>query len=149
MTNDEMARKAAEINFEIVVAHGVVECKVGFVWRDTFIHNPFVDPQYGAFDVDTVQQYGDHYLNSIFVTDPAKALQIAQRQLRDTANEDIARYCVDRKLDVLDIIATIEAACGVLVPESDDLLETLTDEQLTKLWRRIEEIGKTTILDGN
>lgn len=140
MTTDQMAHEAAEINFEIVVAHGVVECKTGFVWRDTFIHNPFADPQYGAFDVDPVQHYGDAYLNSIFVTDPAKALQMAQQQLRDTAKDDIARYCEDHKLGLPEIIRTIEAACGVLVPESDDLLETLTDEQVAKVWTHVDKI---------
>ena len=142
MTTDQMAHQAAEINFEIVVTHGVVECKVGFVWRDTFIPNPFVDPQYGAFEVDPVQQYSDAYLNSIFVTDPAKALEMAQRQLRDTAKEDIARYCGDHKLDVPGVI---EVACGVrvLTTESEDLLETLTDEQVAKVWTLVETSARS------
>src|SRR5579862_5201400 len=90
--DEAVARKAAEINFEIVVAHGFGECNVGFIWQATFIHNPFVDPQYGAFVVDPVGQYGDDYLNSIFATDPGTALRMARQQLRALAAEDLARY---------------------------------------------------------
>lgn len=145
MTGEKMARKAVEINFEIVVAHGIGECKAGFEWHGTFIHNPFVDPQYGAFEVDPVQQYGDAYLNSIFATDPARALEMAQGQLRDWAKEDLARYCVDHDLDMITII---ENACGVRVPETGNPLWTLTDEQVARVWRHVEEIGKTT-MDGS
>ena len=140
MTELDMARQAAEINFEIVVAHGVVEGRVGFTWQDTFIHNPFVDPQYGAFEVDPVKQYGSAYLESIFVTDPARALALARDQLRATATEDLVRYCEDHKLQTADIIATIEAACGVKVSKCDDLLETLTDKQVAQVWTHVEKI---------
>jgi hypothetical protein len=44
MTNEEMARKAAEINFEIAIVHGLGGCKVGFEWHGLWIHNPYVDP---------------------------------------------------------------------------------------------------------
>jgi hypothetical protein len=142
MYSDEAARSAAEINFEIVVVHGL-EARVGFEWQETFIHNPFVDPQYGAFDVDPVQQYGDDYLNSIFVTDPGKALESAQRQLRELAAEDIARYGEDHRLGVPDLVANIEAACGVRVPEADDLLEALSDEQVAKVWMYVENLTRS------
>ena len=137
MTDEEMARKAAALNYEIIVVHGV-EGGVGFVWRETFIHNPFVDPQYGAFDVDPVEQYGAAYLESVFSTDPATALETARRQLRDKAGKDLARYRMDRRLSIPDIVATIEAVCGVRVPESDDLLATLTDEQVALVWSQVD-----------
>src|ERR1043166_5565166 len=117
MTAEQMARKAAEINFEIVITHGL-KGGVGFLWREIFIHDPFVDPQYGAFPVDPAEQYGDAYRRSIFATDPAKALEMAQHQLRDRAREDFNRYCMDNQLDAL---ATIENICEVQVPEADYL----------------------------
>lgn len=134
MTTDEMARNAAQINFEVVIVHGLADCKVGFVWHDTFIHDPFVDPQYGAFPVDPAKQYGDAYRQSIFATDPAKALEIAQQQLRDRASEDFSRYCVDNQLDAL---ATIESVCGACVAEAGNPLATLTDEQVARLWAHV------------
>lgn len=139
MTNDEIARKAADINYEIVITHGM-EGGVGFVWNETFIHDPFVDPQYGAFPVDPVQQYGDAYRESIFAADPAKALEMARQQLRERASEDLGRYCADRGLNGDGIPAVIEAALGVQVPESDDLLENLTDEQVAQVWDHVEKI---------
>ncbi len=54
MTAEEMARQAASINLAILT-HGV-QCTVGFQWQDTFIHDPFVDPQHGAFAVYPVEQ---------------------------------------------------------------------------------------------
>lgn len=104
------------------------------MWKDTFIHDPFADPQYGAFPVDPVEQYGDAYLGSIFITDPAKALEMAQYQLRDKASEDLKRYCVNNQLDAL---ATIEAVCGVRVPEVERLIG-LTGEQVVQLWRHVD-----------
>jgi hypothetical protein len=86
MTREQAAREAARINFDILV-HGV-QPKVGFEWRDTFIHDPFSDPQYGAFAVDPAAQYGAAYLDSVFATDPAAALEAARRHLRDAARED-------------------------------------------------------------
>lgn len=124
MTDEEMVRKAVAINCEIAITHGV-DGGVGFEWRGTFIRDPFADPQYGAFPVDPAQQYGDAYLNSLFVIDPAKALKMARQQLRDKASEGLNRFYVNADGS----IAVIEAACGVRVPYSADLLETLTYEQ--------------------
>ena len=138
MISDEMARKAAEINFEIVVAHGV-DGGVGFVWNEIFIHNPFVDPQYGAFEVDPVQQYGHAYLESIFATDPAKALEMAQQELRNRTSEDFKRYCVNNQLGAS---ATIETVCGLRVPEVDPLT-SLTDEQVSRLWAHVDGIRES------
>ncbi len=140
MTNDEVARKAAEINYEIVITHGV-EGGVGFVWQGTFIHDPFVDPQYGAFSVDPTQQYGDAYTESIFVTDPAKALQLAQQQLREKANDDLIAYCVEHELAAATVI---ESVCRVRAPESGNALEGLTDAQVAMVWAHVDEIGNTT-----
>ena len=72
MCAEEMIRKTAKINYEIIISHGL-EGGVGFVWQDTFIHDPFVDPQYGAFSVDPNQQYGDAYDQSIFSTVSVRA----------------------------------------------------------------------------
>ena len=40
MTDDEMARKAPDTSFEIVIAHGVAKGGIGFEWQNSFIHNP-------------------------------------------------------------------------------------------------------------
>jgi hypothetical protein len=133
MTNEEMARKTAAINYEIVITHGV-EGAVGFVWHEIFIHDPLVDPQYGAFPVDPDEQYGTAYRQSIFATDPAKALGMAQQQLREKASEDLRRYCGDNQLDAL---ATIESICGTRVAEADQL-GSLTDEQVARLWEHVD-----------
>lgn len=45
-------------------------------------HHPFTDLQYDFFPVGPVEQYSMAYTDSIFATDPANALRIAQRQLR-------------------------------------------------------------------
>ena len=68
MTDDELVRKTALLNCEIIITHGLTEGGVGFEWHGLFIHDPFADPQYGAFPVDPVQQYGDAYTGSIFVS---------------------------------------------------------------------------------
>jgi len=141
MTVEELVRKAAAINYEIIIAHGL-DGGVGFEWQGLFIHDPFADPQYGAFPVDPAQQYGDAYRQSIFVTDPAKALEMAQRQLREKAGEDLCRYCVDNHLDAT---AVIETACGVKVLATGNRLETLTDEGVATVWSHLEEIGNATI----
>jgi len=142
MSAEELARKTAAINYEIIITHGFSDGAVGFEWHGLFIHDPFSDSQYGAFDVDPVQQYGDAYLSSSFATDPAKAFELAQGQLREKASEDLRRYCVQ---DGLDAATVIETACGVTVPESADLLETLTDEQVAEVWAHVEGIGKASI----
>lgn len=139
MTVEDFARKTAAINYEIIVTHGLSDAGIGFEWQGLFIHDPFSDPQYGAFPVDPVRQYGDAYVNSSFVTDPAKALVMARQQLREKAGQDLCRYCVENDLDAT---AVIETACGVKAPESGDLLETLTDEQITKVWAHVEQIGR-------
>lgn len=138
MTTEEMARKAAEINFEIVITHGV-EGGVGFVWKEIFIHDPFADPQYGAFPVDPAEQYGDAYRQSIFATDPAKALEMARQQLRNKASEDFKRFCVNNQLGTF---ATIETVCGVRVPEVDPLT-SLSDEQVSRLWAYVDSIRES------
>src|ERR1039457_3550996 len=126
MTAEELARKTAAINYEIIITHGM-DGGVGFEWHGLFIHAPFVDPQYGAFPVDPAQQYGEAYTGSIFVTDPASAFQAAQRQLREKASDDLSRYCVAHGLDAA---AAIESVLGIDVAESDVALEALTDEQV-------------------
>jgi hypothetical protein len=135
MPNEELVRMTAEINYEIVITHGVSDAGVGFEWRGLYIHDPFTDPQYGAFPVDPVEQYGAAYLESVFATDPVTALQMAQRQLREKANEDLSRYCVDHQVDPAAVIATV---CGVRVAESGNRLETLTDEQVSKVWSHVD-----------
>lgn len=135
MTAEELARKTAAINYEIIVTHGLSDAGIGFEWRDTFIHDPFTDPQYGAFPVDPVQQYGEAYTESIFLTDPASALQMAQRQLREKASEDLRRYCGEHGLDAAAVIGTV---CGVRVDESGNPLEALTDEQVASLWSHVD-----------
>jgi hypothetical protein len=144
LTEGEIAHRAAAINREIAEFHGVA-CQVGFEWQGLFIHNPFADPQHGASGVDPVQQYGGAYLSSIFVTDPAKALEIASRQLRDAANKDLVRYCVDHNLDVPGIISTVEAIWDLRVPDAEELLESLTDEQVAHVWAHVDEIVKTKV----
>jgi hypothetical protein len=78
MTVDELVRKTALLNYEIIITHGLTDGGVGFEWQGLFIHDPFADPQYGAFSVDPVEQYGDANTGSIFVSDPAKAFEMAQ-----------------------------------------------------------------------
>jgi hypothetical protein len=136
--DDDMIRRTARINYEIVITHGL-EGEVGFVWNGTFIHDPFTDPQYGAFPVDPAVQYGDAYRQSIFATDPAKALEMAQQQLRDKASEDLNRFCVDNNLNAL---ATIETVCGVRAPGVYDLT-SLTDEQVARLWAHVDGIRES------
>jgi hypothetical protein len=133
MTDNDEIRRTARINQEIVITHGL-EGGVGFLWRETFIHNPFADPQYGAFLVDPVQQYGDAYSQSIFATDSAKALELAQHQLRVKASNDLSRYCMDNDLDP---VATIDSICGVRVHEVNHLT-SLTDEQVARLWLYVD-----------
>jgi hypothetical protein len=134
MTAEEMARKTAAINYEIVITHGL-DGGVGFEWQGLFIHDPFMDPQYGAFGVDPVQQYGDAYKGSIFVTDPAKALATAQRQLRENASADLKRYCLKNGADAA---AVIETVLGISVPGSGNPLEALADEQIVSLWLQVD-----------
>ena len=111
MTDEELVRKTAKINYEIVITHGLSDAGVGFEWQGLFIHDPFTDPQYGAFPVNPAEQYGAAYFESVFVTDPAAALQMAQQQLRDRASEDLRRYCADHEGDADGPISVIEAAC--------------------------------------
>lgn len=139
MTDEEMIRRTATINYEILITHGLSDSGVGFEWHGVFIHDPFTDPQYGAYPVDPVEQYGDAYTESIFVTDPKKALALAQRQLREKASEDLNRFCLDRELSGSGIVALVEAACGVRVPNSANPLETLTDEQVGMVWAHVDE----------
>jgi hypothetical protein len=75
----------------------------------------------------------------MFAADPAKALEMAQQQLRDKASEDFRRYCVDNRLDAL---ATIETVCGVRVPEVEHLI-SLTDEQMAQLWAYVDGIRES------
>jgi len=135
MTAEELARKTAVINFEIIVTHGLSDGGVGFEWHGLFIHDPFTDPQYGAFPVDPTQQYGDAYLNSILATDPAKALSMAQRELREKASVDLSRYCVEHGLDAA---AVIETVCGVRVQKSDKVFGALADEQVEAVWAHVD-----------
>ena len=145
ISDQELIRKTAAINYEIVISHGVSDAGVGFDWNGSFIHDPFTDPQYGAFPVDPAQQYGDAYTGSIFVTDPVYALQMAQRQLREKTNEDLSRYCVEHELDAA---AVIEAACGLRVVHSVTPLEILTDDNAVDLVRHIPSLP-TSAQDGN
>lgn len=134
MTAEELARKTAAINYEIVITHGL-DGGVGFEWQDIFIHDPFTDPQYGAFPVDPAQQYGDAYTQSLFVSDPASALQMAQRQLREKSSQDLRRYCIEHGLDAAAIIETV---CGVRVMEFFGPLKALTDEQVATVWSQVD-----------
>lgn len=138
MTNEEMIRKTAAINYEIIIAHGMADGGVGFEWQGIFIHDPFVDPQYGAFPVDPIQQYGADYLESIFVQDPGSALQMARREMRGKANEDLIRHCSDSGLDANEILAVVRAACGVRVLPSANPLEALADEEVARVWAHID-----------
>ena len=135
MTEEEMIRRTAQINFDIVITHGLSDAGVGFEWHGLLIHDPFTDPQYGAFPVDPFEQYGAAYTESIFTTDPAKALQMAQRQLREKANEDLNRYCVEHDVDAATVI---ENACGAKVMEFVDPLKALTDEQVEAVWSHVD-----------
>ncbi len=92
---------------------------MGFEWEGLFIHDPFSDPQYVAFPVDPVAEYGAAYLGSIFVTDPATALKLAKRHLTAYTTEDLTRYCEKHGFDAAAIIA---AVCGVEVMKSSKLL---------------------------
>jgi hypothetical protein len=134
MSDEPLARETAAVNYEIVVAHGL-DGGVGFGWNGLFIHNPFVDPQYGTFDVDPLEQYGDAYTESTFVTDPASARQMAQRQLREKATADLARYCLEHELPVTAVIRT---AGGMKVAESH--LESLSDEQIVAVWSYVDAL---------
>jgi hypothetical protein len=138
MTDEEMIRKTAAINYEIIITHGVVDGGVGFEWRGLFIHDPFADPQYGAFPVDPVEQYGDAYLTSVFSTHPEGALRMAQQQLRTSASEDLRRYCAVHRLDADGAMAIIEAACGIRELGSTIPMETLTEEQVARVWTYLE-----------
>jgi hypothetical protein len=135
MTDEEMIRRTAQINYELVITHGLSDAGVGFEWRGLFIHDPTMDPQFGAFPVDPAQQYGDAYTGSIFVNDPATALQMARQQLREKASDDLSRYCVEHGLDAASVI---ESACGVRVSHSAIPLETLTDEDVVKVWAHVD-----------
>jgi hypothetical protein len=137
MTGEEMARKTAALNYEIVITHGL-DGGVGFEWQVLFIHDPYMDPQYGAFNVDPVRQYGDAYTGSIFATDPASALQMAQRQLRDKANADLRRYCTEHGEDAA---AVIEFVTGVSVPVNENALEALTDAQAASVWAHVDGLA--------
>jgi hypothetical protein len=137
MTSEEMVRKTAAISYEIVVTHGFADGGVGFEWEGLFIHDPFVDPQYGAFPVDPTQQYGEAYLLSSFVTDPAKALHMAQEQLRAKASTDLTRFCLNHEQSAA---AVIETACGARVPGDDHRLAALTDEQVERLWAHVDPL---------
>ena len=147
MTDDELVRKTVLLNYEIIITHGLTDGGVGFEWQGLFIHNPFADPQYGAFAVDPVQRYGDAYMESIFATDPVKALELAQQQLRDNASGDLSRYRTDHGLNDDGVIAIIDAACGVRVPNSANPLEALTNEQVVLVWAHVDETvsGKARI----
>jgi hypothetical protein len=140
MTAEELARKTAAINYEIIITHGL-DGGVGFEWRGLFVHDPFTDPQYGAFPVDPTQQYGEAFTGSIFITDPASALEMAQRQLREKASADLLRYCVEHGLDAA---AVIETVCGVKVMEIGDPLEALTNEQAAKLWLHVDRAASAS-----
>jgi hypothetical protein len=135
MTPEESARKTAAINYEIIITHGL-NGGVGFEWQGLFIHDPFTDPQYGAFPVDPVQQYGEAYTGSIFATDPASALQTAQRQLREKASADLKGYCVEHGLNAA---AVIETACAVRADEAGKGFEALTDEQVQTVWAHVDD----------
>jgi hypothetical protein len=134
MTTDELARKTAAINYEIIITHGL-DGGVGFEWQGLFIHDPFTDPQYGAFPVDPAQQYGEAYTGSIFFSDPVSALQMAQRQLREKANEDLSRYCAEHGLDAATVL---ESVCGTKVPECGNALQSLTDEEVATVWSHVD-----------
>jgi hypothetical protein len=133
MTAEEIIRTTAAINYEIVITHGL-DGGVGFEWQGAFIHDPFSNPQYGAFDVDPIEQYGDAYTASIFVTDPTQALQMAQRQMRGRATADLGRYCVEHEVPAT---ALIESVCGMRV--ADSRLTTLTDEQVVAVWSHVDD----------
>lgn len=139
MTDEEIIRKTAAINYEIIITHGLMDGGVGFEWQGIFIHDPFVDPQYGAFPVDPVEQYGDAYLKSIFATEPAKGLQMARQQLRAKAREDLCRYVEDKRVRH-GIITTIGFVCGVKVLQPDDPFCTLTDQEVAQVWALIDGI---------
>src|ERR1039457_6838729 len=135
MNNDELVRRTVLLNHEIIITHGLTDGGVGFEWQGLFIHDPFTDPQYGAFPLDPAQQYGEAYTGSIFVTDPANALPMAQRQLREKTGADLSRYCVAHGLDAA---AVVESVCGMKVPEGGSLLEALTDEQVASVWSHVD-----------
>jgi hypothetical protein len=141
MIDEELVRKAAKINYEIVITHGLSDAGVGFEWQGLFIHDPFTDPQYGAFPVNPAEQYGAAYLESVFVTDPATAFQMAQQQLREKASKDLSRYCIEHELEAAVVIAI---ACGARVTESGSCLEMLTDEQVASLWAHVDEAANTS-----
>jgi hypothetical protein len=75
-------------------------------------------------------------MGSIFVTNPASALQMAQRQLREKASDDLNHYCVEQGVPAT---AVIERVCGMRVAESR--LETLTDEQVAAVWSFVDAVA--------
>jgi hypothetical protein len=136
-TFEELARRTAAINYEIVITHGL-DGGVGFEWNGLFIHNPFADPQYGFFDVEPVQQYGDAYTGSVFVTDPATALETVQSQLRERANEDLSRYCTEHGQDAA---AVIESVTGLNLQVNENALEAIADEQVAAVWAHVDGLA--------
>lgn len=135
-TKDDLVRNTARINF-VILAHGE-QPVVGFTWRDTFIHDPFADPQYGAFTVDPVRRYGDAYLYSVFSTDPSGALRCAQEQLRAAAARDVVRYCSQDLPLSGDPAGISPLACAVSLT-ADDALAALSDEQVMTVWASVDE----------
>jgi hypothetical protein len=133
--SEDPAHQAAAISCTILI-HGV-HPTVGFTWQDTFIHDPYHDPQYGAFAVDPVQQYGDAYQQSIFVTDPVTALKTARRQLREAVCQGIKEYCVQHRVPRTELIALLQDAIGTPVPDADPLA-TLTDDQVAAVWSLVD-----------
>jgi hypothetical protein len=57
---------------------------------------------------------------------------------RDAVAEEIAEMTVSRHLSSEDLIGVIAAATGVTVAESDDELESLTDDQVVEVWKHMK-----------
>ncbi len=61
---------------------------------------------------------------------------------RDEHSEEIACISVTHHMSEDDIIRVIAESTGVTVPETDDLLETLTDAQVEAVYAHMAAWGK-------
>jgi hypothetical protein len=56
---------------------------------------------------------------------------------RPAVSEAISVISLNHKLDEDDIIRVIQQTTGLTVPDTGDLLETLTDDQVVAVWQHM------------
>jgi hypothetical protein len=86
--------------------------------------------------VTFLKKNGDTYI-AIRIPDEVELARIdaaTMKGVRDSYAEQIAERTVDRKMDQDDLIRMIHEATGITVAETDDLLESLTDDQVRAVW---------------